>query len=595
MDFKHIVLLSCLLLLLFLLYKEIVRVNKARLIWRITASTIAVICFACFVIPIKYTTQLKQNSDEIILLTEGTNPDSVSKLKGNKYALASANFTNNKAIKIPELSYFLASHKNINKLNIYGFGLAEEELKLLKGYEFKFHPSELPGGIISVNWQHKIKASEQLTIQGIYQNSGNEKIKLLLKGLGTSIDSIIVEAKSNKKFSFRNQPKQIGKAVYQLISLQGNDTLAVEPVPFLVTEQAPMKVLILASYPDFEYKFLKKWLFENEYPLAFRSQISKNKYSTDFLNMDVINLSQINASSLKKFDVLIIDEEELAALGVNERAAIDNAVNSGMGVVIRVSNPKPATTLSGKFSRFELPATKDKMLSLLLKSNNFRFNKLPFEQTLFLKSSLNDQSILVDANGKTLVNSTIRGSGKMIVSSIPATFNWLLSGKNNDYTVYWSALLSNAARKKPDNQSLKILPQMPTVNQKTNFVVELGSSQKIPKLKIDSINLSPRQNIEIPFQFDAVFWAEKYGWHNLVINENTEPFYIYKQEDWQTLKNQEKINSNTKFLKNQSKSDYKNATNNVIMEEEVSIWWFFIAFLFASSYLWYESRISNTK
>ncbi|MFC4211105.1 hypothetical protein ACFOWA_07935 [Pedobacter lithocola] len=595
MDFKYIVLILCLLLLLFLLYKEIARVNKARLIWRIIASTIAVICFACFIIPIKYKTQLKQNTDEIILISAGTNADSISKLKGNKYALASANFTNYKAIQIPELSYFLATNKNINRLNVYGFGFTNEELKFLNGYDLKFHPSQLPGGIISANWQPKIKTSEQLIVQGIYQNSNSQKVKLFLKGLGNAIDSVIVESKSNKKFSFKNQPKQIGKAVYQLISLQGNDTLAVEPVPFLVTEQAPMKVLILASYPDFEYKFLKKWLFENEYPLAFRSQISKNKYSSDFLNMDGFNMSQINSSSLKKFDVLIIDEEELVAIGANERTAIDNAVNSGMGIVIRVSNPKPATTLSGRFGRFELPATKDKILSLRLKSSNFKFAKLPAEQSLFIKPSLNDQPILVDANGKTLVNSSIKGSGKIVVSSIAATFNWILSGKTNDYTRYWSEVLSSAARKKPDNQSLKISPQFPAVNQKTNIIVDLGSSQKIPTLKIDSINLSPRQNIEIPFQYDAAFWAEKDGWHNLRVNESTEPIYIYKKEDWQALKNQQKINSTAVFVNNQGKSNNENITNNVINEEEVSIWWFFIAFLFVSSYLWYESRILNTK
>lgn len=591
MDFKYIVLIICLLLLAFMLYKEIGRINKARLFWRILASITTVCCFALLVIPIKYNSGLKQNANEITLITEGANPDTVAKVKGIKYVIASSETKGIKTNQIPDLSYLLATNKNIRKLNIYGYGLSDEELKNLKGYELNFHPSEPPTGIISASWQSKIKTTEQLNVQGIYQNTSNKKVKLLLKGLGNSIDSILVEAKSNRSFSFKSQPKQIGKAVYRLISFQGKDTLSKEPVPFLVGEQIPMKVLILASFPDFEYKFLKKWLYDNQYPLAFRSQISKNKYSSDFLNMDSLNLNRINASSLKKFDVLIIDEEELAAISQEERTAIDIAINSGLGLFIKISNPKPTTTLGGKFSRFESPASKDKQLGLSLKEENYKLGKLPLEQTLFLKTSQNDQPLIADVSGKILVNSTIKGSGKVVVSSVASTFNWLLSGKTYDYTTYWSEILSKTARKKLEIQSVKTLPQFPSVNEQTRFVIDLAESGKVPSLKIDSIKLAPRQNIELPFEWDTIFWPTTYGWNNLSVNQSAEPFYVYKKEDWQALKNQQNINYTLQFINRTKNQQLKTAVTDISFQEEVSIWWFFIGFVFASAFLWYESRI----
>ncbi|MCZ4222437.1 hypothetical protein [Pedobacter rhodius] len=595
MEFKYIAITLCLFLLAFLLYKEFSRASKARLIWRVLANVIAVACFVLLIIPITYNTHLKQSANEIILLTAGTNPDSVAKLKGTKYSFASAEIKGIKANSIPDLSYFLATHKDIRKINVYGYGLANEELKNLEGYGISFHPSEKPNGIISANWLPEIKTTEQLKVQGVYQNSNRKNVKLLFKGLGNSIDSIAVEAKSTKSFSFKNQPKQTGSAIYQLIALQGNDTLAKEPVPFLVAEQPQMKVLILASFPDFEYKFLKKWLYDNQYPLAFRSQISKNKYSSDFLNIDSLNLNRINTASLKKFDVLIIDEEALKAIGPDERQSIENAVNTGMGLFIRISNPKPATALSGKFSRFESPASKYKPLSLLLKDENYKFPRLPLEQTLFLKTARNDQPVIIDGSGKILVNSTIIGSGKILISSISSTFNWLLSGKTDDYAKYWSEILSKTARKKLEIQSVKTFPQFPSINEQTRFVVDLAEAGKVPLLKIDSIKLGPRQNIELPFEWDAVFWPTTHGWNNLSVNQSARSFYVYRNTDWQALRNQQKINLTHLFADKSKNQQRKTATTDLFYQEDVSLWWFFIGFLFASAFLWFESRILDAK
>ncbi|MGN8055745.1 hypothetical protein ACTJKN_05685 [Pedobacter sp. 22163] len=595
MEFKYIAILVGLFLLVFLLYKELNRTNRARLIWRILANIVAVSCFILLIVPIRYETRVKQNPDEIILLSDGTNPDSIANLKGKKYAFPSVKLKNTKATTLSDLSYFLTSNPNIRKLNIYGYGLNEAELEQIKEYQINFHPSANPNGIISANWPAKLKTSEPLQVQGTYQNTSNQGVKLVLKGLGKAIDSMTVEAKSNKSFSFKTNPKQIGKAVYELIALQKNHIMAKESVPVQVIDQTPMKVLILASFPDFEYKFLKNWLFENQYPLAFRSQISKNKFAFDFLNTDSINLNQINSSSLKKFDILIIDEEELAAIGPNERSSIALAVNNGMGLLIRVTNTKALTTLSGKFGRFESPVLKGKALNLVVIEDHHKSNPLPLEQALFLRANQTDQPIVADASGKTVVNSSINGYGKVLVSTLSATYNWLLSGQKTDYATYWSKLLTSAARKRNDIQSVNIIPQFPVTHKKMRIITDLAASDKVPVLKMDSILLSPRQNMELPFQWDAFYWPQKSGWTNLEVNQAIEPVYIYKKTDWEALKNQQKLDGTHQFIKNLKTTEAKNKLTDTILEEEVSLWWFFGGFLLAAGFLWYESRILAVK
>ena len=598
MEFKYIAILVCLILLAFCLFKEITRADKSRLFWRILASVIAVAYFTLLIVPIKYETHLQQNANEIVLLTNGTNPDSISKIKGKKYILGSANtaeLKNIKAVPVADLSYFLKANPTFQKLNIYGYGLTDSELKDAAGHEISFHPSAKSTGIISVNWQAKLKATNDLLVQGTYQNAGNKSVKLLLKGLGFSIDSLIINPQSTVPFSFKNKPKQNGKAVYQLITLQGNDTISKEPVPFLVEDQTPMKVLILASFPDFEYKFLKKWLFDNQYPLAFRSQISKNKYSSDFLNMDSLSLNRVNSAALKRFDVLIIDEEELASISVEERASIDQAVNNGMGLLIRISNAKSATALSGRISRYETPAPKEKTLSLNIKNEDFKLTKLPFEQTLFLKASITDQPLITDNTNKILVSSRINGSGKIIISSLSATYNWLLSGNKADYASYWASLISKTARKRAEIQTVEIIPQFPVLNQKIRFIADFKEGGKTPSIMINDIKLSPRQNIELPFQWDAVSWPQNEGWNDLYINQVNQSFYVYKKEDWQLLKNQAKTDLMQQFIENTSRRNNKIAITDQIIQNEISKWWFFAGFLLAASFLWHESRIVKGK
>jgi hypothetical protein len=597
MEFKYIAIISGIILFVFLLYKEVNRTNKSRLVWRIIASLFAVTCFVLLIIPISYKTHFKQAANEITLITEGANIDSVRSIKGKKYLLAdqTADFKSIKASSLVSLPYFLKSNPDFKKLNVYGYGLTKEELENLNGQQIAFHPSENPTGIISCSWNQNLKTTEQLFIQGVYQNNTSKNIKLILTGLGNQLDSVSIKEKSSFPFNFKNKPQQTGKAVYKLIALQGKDTISVDPVPFQTSISTQMKVLILASFPDFEYKFLKKWLYENQYPLAFRSQISKNKFSTDFLNLESQNLNQISAQVLKKFDVLIIDEEELNALSSTEKAAINQSLNNGMGLFIRISDPKAGVNISNTFGRYELSDLKDKTLALNFKNDEYKFSKLPAGQTLFLKAGQNDQPVITDANKNILVNSQLKGFGKLLVSTIPSTYNWLLSGKKLDYTSFWSLVLSSVAKKKITPSTVQVLPEFPTVNQKTRFIIEQTESNNTPVVEFGSSKLSLRQNIALPFQWDATIWSTQNGWNSLTVNQSEKSFYVFDKNDWKTLKNQQKIISNSQFVKN-SKSNVDNSTEiDHVNTKEISIWYFFIGFLFASAFLWYESRILQNK
>ena len=329
----------------------------------------------------------------------------------------------------------------------------------------------------------------------------------------------------------------MGKAVFQLLALQGKDTLANEPVPFEVSPLAPVKVMIMASFPDFEYKFLKNWLYDNHYPLIFRAQISKEKYSTDFLNMASLPMRGLNRQLLKEVDFLIIDEEMLKAISGAERAAIDQEIVAGLGMLIRKDSAK--------------------------------VNQAPLETRM-------------------------QGRGRVLNSTAAATYSWLLDGAHARYAEYWTDLITQGARKKNTPFNLALQPQFSVVGQRTRLLIEQSTVVDRPQVEVNENKLAVRQNMAIPFQWDAVLWPDTAGWMAVKVGKAIQSFYVYHPEDWQGLRKNNTRIANQEFFADRLQQ--KAAVPDMVRAHKtISLWWFYALFLISVGYLWFESRFLRNK
>ena len=591
MEFNYYIIIACVLLGLFLFFKEVCRQNKGQLIFRLLATLLMLVSFGLLIIPISYQVKQEEPIGELNLFTKGVHPDTVAKIKSQKFTLDSSVLKANLRSSIsfiPDLAYHLKANPSVKKINIYGYGLADEDLLALKNHLVAFHPADVPEGIISASWPKKISTTTPLRVQGMYNNSGKNTIWLKLYGMGFAQDSLQVQANTKVNFSLKAQPKQIGKAVYQIIALRKSDTLAKEPVPFEVGEKHQLKVLILASFPDFEYKFLKKWMYENQYSVIFRSQISKNNYSVDYLNTNTTNVNQINSSLLKKQDILIIDEDEWDALNAAERQIIDAAVVDGMGLLVRITNAK-ANGASQKFKRTETVQPTLKTTQVKDVTGEVELNELPFAQTLFLTSSADEQAIFATATGKIIVNSGIRGAGKILTSTLASTYQWQLSGKSGDYAKFWSALLNKTARKFNLEQSYEVLPKLLAINESGRLITRVNSTE-IPLLEYNNIKLAPRQNMELPYQWDGKFWPSVAGWNKITINKSVANVFVYQNTDWLQLKNANTLKLTLTFVNHQAANSYQQEKTFASVTKKLSKWWFLLLFLCSAGYLWFEQR-----
>jgi hypothetical protein len=594
---KSYIIISAIILLGFILFKEIRRTNKANLILRVTAVCLAVIALVFIAIPITYQKKAAfKEENAAALITEGFQKDSLEKFKNI------AAFTTNpdiakgfRSVKlIPDLESFLAMNQQYSKFHVLGYGLSAQELEIMKGKKFVFHPSALPSGLQSVHWSNTIKSGEQLVLSGNYLNTDDKPIKIMLNGLGTNLDSINIPAGRSANFRLKTIPKHLDKAVYSLIGITDKDTVLNEKVPIFVQAQDPLKVLILSSSPDFENKFLKNWLFENQYSIVVRSAISKNKFNTEFLNTTRINLDRITPSILENFDVLISDVNGLSAMNKAENQALQNQISKGMGLImIADSIPKDKGLFYGFFETRSIVREDQKMISLNWDDYDTKKNTLGSSASFSILPNEGNVALIRDKKANILVSSRLFGKGRILLSSINDSYTWILSNDLKSYAAYWSKLIGEHAKSKEISTLLALKNPLPILNQEMNIIIE-SNYDTIPVVRSEAELLTFSQDPVLGFQWSAPFWPTKIGW-NLLKTGNTPDsiqtwFYVFEKNEWASVNSVRKIKENRK-VEEKSLSEFNEQNfSERNYRGEIPPAYFYILFLLSCTYLWLEAK-----
>jgi len=589
MSWTVFVLIICCLLAAFAVWKEVSRPKKAHLALRIIASILAVAALACIILPISYTRETSVTDDHAaVLLTPGFDPDSLTNYKSDQLFTTSRSiqrsYPNAKPIRLDKLR---TDSPAINKVDVFGYGLSESELKQLSFLPIVFHPGSLPDGITHINWNQKLRSGESLIIQGKYNNTSSKAIKLILSGLSTQLDTAVITAKSDKEFELTTVPKNAGRAVYHLLSMAGSDTLENENLPIEIDPVQPLKVLILSASPDFETKFLKNWLAENGYEVAVRSNISKDKFSSEYANMQPVKVEHLNAGTLEQFDVVIGDLSVLKA----EEALKPEVTQKGMGVIIRADSlSKGSSWLQTNFPVEKLAVKNSSPITLNIrggKSKSVPLNTDP----IFIREIPGTQALVTDAQNHSLVSYSLAGSGRLVFTAISSSYNWMLAGDKNDYAAFWSTLIKNAARKSQVSESWNV-NGFPTVNDPIDL--QLQSAQSPGTIVAGKSAIAPEQNPQIPFEWNNYYWPATIGWHSVKQNNGqTSWWYVYGKDDWKSARATEKLAATRHYADSHSVDRFVTKQIQEKVRIEVPKIYFYLLLLAACTYLWAEAKIIN--
>jgi hypothetical protein len=592
MENNYLMIVAVICLLGFLLYKEIKRANRDRLFFRIAAVSIALSGLLFLIVPLTYKIRKNTAKNELQLLTEGatqpltpehyfTNDSSVLR----RYGIKQVSY-------LPDLSYYLRAHPEINQLKVYGYGLSATDLGQLKNYQYDFYPAASQAGVTSITWPAQLTEHDALTLQGTYNNTTGTPVKLLLEGLGTRLDSVVIKAEGKIPFTLQTQPKQLGKAVYHLRVIKAGDTLEKEEISFQVKAMEKTKILVLSSFPDFEYKFLKNWLFENHYQVIFRTRVSKDKFSEDQLNMQAVNSTVLTPSLLQQFDLVIADDEELASLNPAATAGLRAAVGNGLGLLIRLNALKSLSSLAKAFKTYAPTDSSAHSFSPVLAEGGKPLKPLLITQALYIQEGQNAEAVVKSPSGKTVSSTLAYGNGKITATALAATYNWMLTSRKTDYAQFWSHLIRKTVRKHELSDQLATLPDLPIAREELTLLFETDRNDSIPLLKINQTKVSPLQHNLLPFSWKATYWPAKAGWNKVqsAAGAQTE-FYVFPKGAWKAVHTEQRLVQNLLQPKNLFTDTVKPELETETQEKEVSEWWFCLLFLLAAAYLWFETKM----
>lgn len=592
MNWNIVIIVICIVLTAWAGWKEYARKNKARLGLRIIAVMVAAIALACIALPLTYQTEISKNDrNEVILVTKGFDKESLKRYKGQKLYVLDRNLQP----ELPKTAQFctltaLTTDSTAKQVHILGDGLDKTDLDQLNHLPVIFYPQEINQGITAISWNEKLKAGEALNIQGRFKNSSTKKVKIILKGLSSGLDSAMLNPEITTGFHLSTTPKTAGRYVYHLLATDGADTLVNEPVPVQIEPIKPLKVLMLTASPDFESRFLKNWLSAKGYAVATRSAISKDKYNTEFINLEQFPLDHLSASVLDKFDVLVGDLSVLKSLNGTENAILQQEVSQkGLGIIVRAdSTLRSNSWLQHDFPSDRLEVKNPAPVTLILQGKADTHAKLQAGQ-VYINHQNNTQALVTEGQGHLLAATALSGQGRLIFTPLNNTFSWMLSGNEHDYSTLWSLLISKASRKIPVTESWSVLSAIPSVSNPIQLQLE---SAAIPsQIKTGTAFTSPQQDNQLPFEWQINYHAHSTGWHTARQNSGLQAgWYAYANDAWKSIRTLQKQADTKAYIAENA------IVNNVTKQihEKVTIAvskvYFYVLLLIACVFLWVEAK-----
>ncbi|MCW3088285.1 MAG: hypothetical protein JWQ78_1671 [Sediminibacterium sp.] len=622
-DWNYLVTGASVLLLCFLVWKETIRANKARTWWRIAATVFGVTGLACMGLPLSYRNKKPADTiitavavngktdpairpdhagaNEGILLTEGFDEDSLSQFIKRTAQGIPVYTLDEKLVAAKKLHPVLVTDMDslraagLTGLHVFGDGLNENSLASLNNLPVNFHLFQPPSGITAVNWQRALPAGVRLRVQGNFSSTKATAKKIVLTGFNTTLDSMTISGVGNHNFQLNTIPKQVGRAVYTLSVLEGKDTLETQPVPVLVEPVHAVKVLVLASSPDFETKFLKNWLAQKGYEVVVRTSISKNKFNTEYSNTTGVPADRINTSLLDKFSIIVADAASLASLAKEELAALETQIaQKGKGLVTRADSALPGTAFyAAAFSLVQGQSGHQQPTTMRFTDSSLQLQPLLLNAPLFIGSRSGNRSLVTDKQNHVLVSSRLYGAGKIILNTIPNTYQWPLSGDQSGYSDFWSEILTTAAGRGLPEESWQVSPAFPQADQPATLVLTTDQPG-LPQAQVEGTTVMLAGDPELPFRWKGIYWPRRQGWQaGVQQNGGINYWYAYGARDWKHVQAFNHRLSTTQYA-NDHPITAPYSEEAIPRETPIDKRWFFLLFLLCFGYLWFENKYYNS-
>ncbi|WGK64695.1 hypothetical protein [Croceiramulus getboli] len=574
------VIAASLIIFLLFLWKESKRAPGARVYLHAVIALLAI--FALAMIALK--PQLPGRSlDRLgIVLTPGYDEEQLDSLMATKAKdddIGASRFKDAKQIPYTPDRHYTQLRDSLSSVLILGHGIAPYDL-----WQFDDLPGSYLGGvpirgIDKIKYEPRQTLGDELFVRGRIRPSGPGLRVVLTSPGGEAMDSLIIEKETaaSSLFELKAPLKTLGRQLFQLIVKDSLNTMITnDPLPVIVEEAVPLRILILNSYPTFETKYLKNFLAEEGHELVTRSQLTTNRYKFEYFNTERLPVNTLTRESLRSIDLLILDRDNFRALGGLTNSSFRTSIEEdGLGVLVQADE----RLLRNASSELGIQANYDGQTEIgLAGMGTTRWSKYPYALE-------NDLTVITVHQSEDDILSAYQqlGLGKIGLTVLDQTFNELLEGREEAYQDFWSTLVEALAKRAEPQVSWQSSAFIAFQDEPFEITVYTGAEDFQIKER-SGMTIPLRQHSEFPQQWTGTVYPRSTGWHALEVvqdSSSTHQYYVADTDQWKALRQQQWVQANRNSF-----------ARTAVKEQQNTVWrtidplWFYLLFLGSMGFLW---------
>jgi hypothetical protein len=358
--------------------------------------------------------------------------------------------------RVPDLATALRARRP-DRLQVLGTGLVARDREAAAGIALQFHALPLPRGLTGL-WR------EDVAIVGLPFQVAGDAAGLaqghvdLLDPAGRVVATAAIA--SDGRFALSATAPIAGPLVFALrLRDARGDAVQRTELPMQVHAGATPRLLLLAGGPGPELKYLRRWAADAGLPQDARIALGGGATIRD-------GVPRLDAASLRASDVVVLDDRAWRALDGAGRAALLQAVDGGLGMLVRLTGAVDGTDrarwralgfdirsadlpegvqLPRAITRAEASAPNAQATVAPAIADAASDAPSPTRQPLRVRGE-DLQPLLVDAAGEPLAAWRARGRGRLGLAWFGDSYRLVLGGDAPAHARLWSGVLGTLAR-----------------------------------------------------------------------------------------------------------------------------------------------------
>jgi len=498
--------------------------------------------------------------------------------------------------RAPDLATALRRHPGTQRVRVIGAGLDARDLDAAASVIVEIAPQPLPRGVLELHPPERVAAGDEFKVSGLAGGMEGGAIELL-DPARRRVDRATLSR--DGRFALSATARGDGSAMFRIRLLDSRQRVVEEiDVPVQIETPAPTRVLVLAGAPNPEVKYLRRWLEDAGLPAQTQMTVGGGVQLGDAP-------VAINAATLARFDMAIIDERAWSSLGDAQRGALDAAVRDGLGLLVRVTGTLSANERARLRSLgFTVDGGRDSTTVKLVRdrlddaAERARFGpgtqdaprsheEPPAEVPELTRrdaklATIDGVPLLRDADGAMLAMWRAQGRGRVGVWLVTDTYRLVLGGRNDRHAQLWSDAVATLARAR-SHATFDIDANAWEGQRMALCGLNDGASVVAPGGGTHPLLRDPAAN------GCAAFWPLAAGWHRVRMGDREQAFYVRARDEAPGLHAQA-VRETTLRLASSSPMATTDGSHAQAPHHPGARWPWWLAWLIVSGALWWFER-----